>query len=137
MRSNDGFRATKSRRQDKKTPAIPMNVLMYHVKTVPRWLLLFSLLPLSTCSPQLDALQKAQLLGRLVVATTNSPTTCYDGPQGLTGFECDVLQGLAKKLKVAMSPIPPHMFQFCAELSRPLRYLAPWTSAASSITGIS
>lgn len=79
-----------------------MKVLLYHLKTVPRWLLLCSLLPLSTCSPRLDAVHRAQLLGKLVVATTNSPTTCYDGPQGLTGFECDLLQGLAKKLKVQL-----------------------------------
>ncbi len=79
-----------------------MKALLYHVKTVPRWLLLCSLLPLSTCSPRLDALEKAQLLGKLVVATTNSQTTCYDGAQGLTGFECDLLQGLAKKLKVRL-----------------------------------
>jgi membrane-bound lytic murein transglycosylase F len=88
--------------RDNKTSSDPMKVLLYHVKTVPRWLLLCSLLPLSTCSPRLDALEKAQALGRLVVATTNSPTTCYDGPQGLTGFECDVLRGLAQKLKVQL-----------------------------------
>src|ERR1700739_3366940 len=76
-----------------------MNVLLRHIRAVPRWLLLSCLVPLSTCSPKPDALQKAQALGRLVVATTNSPTTCYDGSQGLTGFECDLLQGLANKLK--------------------------------------
>ncbi|MBV8062830.1 MAG: membrane-bound lytic murein transglycosylase MltF [Nevskia sp.] len=79
-----------------------MKVLLYQIKAVPRWLLLCSLAPLSTCSPGLNALEKAQVLGKLVVATTNSPTTCYDGPQGLTGFECDLLRGLARKLKVEL-----------------------------------
>lgn len=79
-----------------------MNVLLRQIKIVPRWLLLGCLVPLSTCSPKPNALQKAQALGRLVVATTNSSTTCYDGSQGLTGFECDLLQGLARKLRVRL-----------------------------------
>jgi membrane-bound lytic murein transglycosylase F len=79
-----------------------MNVMLRHIRAVPRWLLLSCMVPLSTCSPKPNALQKAQAMGRLVVATTNSPTTCYDGSQGLTGFECDVLQGLANKLRVRL-----------------------------------
>ncbi|WP_051748224.1 membrane-bound lytic murein transglycosylase MltF [Nevskia soli] len=79
-----------------------MNTLLRQTNAVLRWLLLFSLLPLSTCSPKPTALQRMQMTGKLVVATTNSPTTCYDGPQGLTGYECDLLQGLAKKLGVKL-----------------------------------
>jgi len=85
----------------RKNTAISMDALL-RLNTIPRWLLLLSLLPLSTCSPKPTALGRVQLLGRLVVATTNSPTTCYDGPQGVTGFECDVLQGLARKLGVKL-----------------------------------
>ncbi|MDR3416665.1 MAG: membrane-bound lytic murein transglycosylase MltF [Nevskia sp.] len=70
--------------------------------TVSRWLLLCSLLPLSTCSPKPTVLERVQALGKLTVATTNSSTTCYDGPQGVTGFECDLLQGLARKLGVQL-----------------------------------
>jgi membrane-bound lytic murein transglycosylase F len=79
-----------------------MTSLLRHTGTVSRWLLLLSLLPLSTCSPKLSLLGRVQAMGKLTVATTNSPTTCYDGPQGLTGFECDLLQGFAKKLGVQL-----------------------------------
>lgn len=79
-----------------------MKTLLRHTSAVSRWLLLLSLLPLSTCSPKLSTLGRIQAAGRLVVATTNSPTTCYDGPEGLTGFECDLLQGLARKLGVQL-----------------------------------
>jgi len=83
-------------------PQYPMNALLRQTNAVSRWLLLLTLLPLSTCSPKPTALQRMQMMGRLVVATTNSPSTCYDGPQGLTGYECDLLQGLAKKLGVKL-----------------------------------
>jgi membrane-bound lytic murein transglycosylase F len=79
-----------------------MKALLRLINAVLRCLLLLSLLPLSTCSPKLTALQRVQQSGRLVVATTNSPTTCYDGPNGLTGFECDLLPGLAKKMGVKL-----------------------------------
>lgn len=79
-----------------------MNVLLRHTSAVSRWLLLLSLLPLSTCSPKLSTLGRIQAAGRLLVATTNTSTTCYDGPQGPTGFECDLLQGFARKLGVQL-----------------------------------
>jgi membrane-bound lytic murein transglycosylase F len=63
-------------------------------------LLLASLLGLSTCSPKLDALARVRHAGVLRVATTNTPTTCYDGARGKTGFECDLLAGLARQLGV-------------------------------------
>ena len=79
-----------------------MKALLRQTNTVLRWLLLLSLLPLSTCSPKPTTLERLRMMGKLVVATTNSPTTCYDGPQGLTGYECDLLQGLARKLGVPL-----------------------------------
>ncbi|MBL6612741.1 MAG: membrane-bound lytic murein transglycosylase MltF [Reyranella sp.] len=63
-----------------------------------RWLVLLAVLPLSTCSPKLNLLERVIASGRLTVATTNNPTTCYMGPQGLSGYECDLLQGFARKL---------------------------------------
>ena len=64
-------------------------------------LLLLSLLPVSTCSPKPSALARIKATGKLTVAATNSPTTCYDGAQGLTGYECDKChsQELLLKLK--------------------------------------
>ncbi len=79
-----------------------MNGLLRLTHAVPRWLLLLSLMPLSTCSPKPTALERVQLAGKLVVATTNSPITCYEGPAGLTGFECDLLRGLARRLGVKL-----------------------------------
>jgi membrane-bound lytic murein transglycosylase F len=67
-----------------------------------QWLLLLSLLPVSTCSPKYSALSRIRATGKLTVATTNSPTTCYEGPHGLAGYECDLLQGLARKLGVKL-----------------------------------
>jgi peptidoglycan lytic transglycosylase F len=67
-----------------------------------QWLLLLSLLPVSTCSPKPSALSRIKATGRLTVAATNSPTTCYEGPSGPTGYECDLLVGLAHKLGVSL-----------------------------------
>lgn len=53
---------------------------------------------LATCSPNPGSLERVLGNGVLRVATTNSPTTCYDGPAGPTGYECDLLRGLAETL---------------------------------------
>ncbi len=66
------------------------------------WFWLALVLVLVTCSPRPTALTRVHTTGALVVATTNSPTTCYDGPTGATGYECDLLQGLAKRLGVRL-----------------------------------
>lgn len=56
---------------------------------------------LSTCSPQRSALDEIRATGVLRVATINSPTTYYQGPAGEpTGFEYDLVQGLAEELGV-------------------------------------
>ncbi len=53
---------------------------------------------LVTCSPRPSALSRVHRSGVLRVATINSATTCYEGASGVTGYECDLLQGLAKRL---------------------------------------
>ena len=56
---------------------------------------------LSTCSPQRSALDEIRATGILRVATINSPTTYYQGQTGEpTGFEYDLVQGLAEELGV-------------------------------------
>jgi membrane-bound lytic murein transglycosylase F len=65
-------------------------------------LLVLSLLPMPASSPKPSALERLFATGKLVVATTNSPTTCYDGPAGPTGYECDLLNGLARSLRVGL-----------------------------------
>ncbi len=61
---------------------------------------LFSVL--TTCSPHLNLLSRVRLEGVLHVATTNSPTTCYQGASGPAGYECDLLQRLADQLGVRL-----------------------------------
>lgn len=57
---------------------------------------------LSTCSPHLPLLRRIQLEGVLHVATTNSPTTCYQGADGPAGFECELLQRMAHSLHLQL-----------------------------------
>lgn len=65
--------------------------------------LIIVILPgLSTCSPHLDLLTRIRLKGVLRVATTNSPTTCYNGAGGPAGYECNLLEHLASKLGVRL-----------------------------------
>lgn len=57
---------------------------------------------LTTCTPAVNALEKVRQTGVLRVATVNSPTTYFQGPDGPTGFEYDLAQGLANKLGVEL-----------------------------------
>lgn len=50
----------------------------------------------------MNALDRVRQSGVLRVATINSPTTYYIGPQGPTGFEYDLAEGLAKRLGVSL-----------------------------------
>ncbi|MDB5986439.1 MAG: rane-bound lytic murein transglycosylase [Nevskia sp.] len=59
-------------------------------------------LALSTCSPRPSALQRVFATEHLRVAMVESPTTCYNAGAGPTGFECDLLGGLAKRFGVAL-----------------------------------
>lgn len=53
---------------------------------------------LSTCSPRIPLLQRAQTLGTLRVATFNSPTTYYEDATGPVGFEYDLTREFAESL---------------------------------------
>ena len=66
------------------------------------WTALSIALALVTCSPQPTALFKVRSAGVLRVATTNSSTTCYDGRDGPTGYECELLTALAADLGVKL-----------------------------------
>ena len=57
---------------------------------------------LTTCTPSVSSLEKVRQTGVLRVATVNSPTTYYQGPDGPTGFEYDLARGLADKLGVEL-----------------------------------
>lgn len=72
-----------------------------------RWLRLLTLasagvglLTLSTCSPRVALIDQVRALGKLRVATVNSPTTYYEGQAGATGFEYDLARSFAESLGV-------------------------------------
>jgi membrane-bound lytic murein transglycosylase F len=55
---------------------------------------------LSACSNEPSHLQKVKANGELVVITRNSATTYYEGPNGPTGMEYDLVKGFANELGV-------------------------------------
>lgn len=73
---------------------------------------------LVTCSPTPGSLERVLGDGRLRVATANSPTTCYDGPAGPTGYECDLLRGFAEHLGVKLE------LSYLANSAQVLEYVA-------------
>lgn len=52
-------------------------------------------------------LQQVQNSGELVIATRNSPTTYYEGPDGPTGFEYDLARMFAEYLGVELKVVVP------------------------------
>lgn len=69
---------------------------------LPGLLVLASLLH-SGCAPQpANKLEAVKRAGELVVLTRNSPTTYYEGPDGPTGFEYDLVHAFAKRLGVSL-----------------------------------
>ena len=77
-----------------------------------------ALVVLATCSPNPGTLERVLGNGVLRVATTNSPTTCYDGPAGPTGYECDLLRGFAEQIGVKLELV------YLANGSQVLDYVA-------------
>lgn len=73
--------------------------------TIPRILLTLALLVgCSIPPPLIDRIKSA---GELLVVTRNSGTTLYEGPEGLTGFEHDLVQLFADELGVKVHFIIP------------------------------
>jgi membrane-bound lytic murein transglycosylase F len=52
------------------------------------------------CTNPPPVLEQIQAAGELVVVTRNSPTTYYEGPEGIKGLEYDLVQLFAEQLKV-------------------------------------
>ncbi len=65
---------------------------------------------LLACSRPTPILEQIKRDGELVVITRNSPTTYYEGAEGLTGLEYDLVQLFAKKLDVAARFVIPDSF---------------------------
>jgi len=69
------------------------------------------LLPtISSCSKPPSALERVQQRGEILIVTRNSPTTYYEGPDGPTGFEYDLISQFADHLGVEIRLIVPKNF---------------------------
>lgn len=55
-----------------------------------------------TASRMPSILEQIQAQGKLVVMSRNGPTTYYEGPEGVTGFEYQLTKGFAKSLGVEL-----------------------------------
>lgn len=57
---------------------------------------------LATCSPGVTVLDRVRGEGLLRVAALNGPAGCYDGPEGVVGYECELLAGFARSVGARM-----------------------------------
>jgi len=73
-------------------------------------LLILAAFTLLSCSRPTPILEQIKLEGELVVITRNSPTTYYEGAEGLTGFEYDLVQHFAEELGVTARFVIPDSF---------------------------
>jgi membrane-bound lytic murein transglycosylase F len=62
---------------------------------------------LSACEKNASQLARIQQQGELLVGTRNTATAVYEGPQGLEGFEHDLVTGFAKELGVSVRFVFP------------------------------
>jgi len=65
---------------------------------------------LAGCGRQPTALQQVQEHNELIVITRNSPTTYYEGPNGPTGFEYELVKRFAEYIGVELRiVVPPNL----------------------------
>ena len=75
-------------------------------------------LSLVACKKPLSHLEQVKLSGELVVASRNSPTTYYKGPEGSQGFEYDLVKGFADELGVKLKVVtPPNLADILSDVS--------------------
>ncbi|MES2886135.1 MAG: membrane-bound lytic murein transglycosylase MltF [Pseudomonadota bacterium] len=82
------------------------------------WLALMAGLLASACQPdkpKLSRLEEVKQSGVLKVASVYGRTTCYTGPGGLVGYECELAQGIAASIgataEVLFVPTPADAVQ--------------------------
>jgi membrane-bound lytic murein transglycosylase F len=73
-------------------------------------LVITALLVLTSCSIPPPLIGRIKESGELLVVTRNSGTTLYEGPNGLTGFEYDLIQLFAQEIGVKAHFILPERF---------------------------
>lgn len=67
-------------------------------------------LMLGTCEQAPNKLTQVQQLGKLIVATRNGPTVYYEGQDGPTGYEYELVKGFADHLNVDLELRVPSLF---------------------------
>ncbi|MET0068087.1 MAG: membrane-bound lytic murein transglycosylase MltF [Candidatus Thiodiazotropha sp.] len=72
--------------------------------------LLIAMISISSCSIPPPLVERIKESGELRVVTRNSGTTLYEGSEGLTGFEYDLVQLFAEELGVKVHFIIPQRF---------------------------
>lgn len=75
-----------------------------------RFYILLFFLTITGCERTTTLLEQVQQSGELVVATRNSPSTYYIGPDGPTGFEYDLARAFADHLGVSLKIVVPDTF---------------------------
>ena len=81
------------------------------IRTLLVTLCLFSLVSsLGSCSIPPPLVERIKASGEIIIATRNSGTTLYEGSEGLTGFEYELVQLFAKELGVKAHFIIPQHF---------------------------
>jgi membrane-bound lytic murein transglycosylase F len=73
-------------------------------------LYLLACLLLTACGEPPTLLEQVRQQNELVVLTRNSPTTYYEGPDGPTGLEYELVEGFAKHLGVELRMVVPPNF---------------------------
>lgn len=87
-----------------------VTVFFRNLRALVTLLLLTALLLGCDRSQTPSALEQVKQRGELIVATRNSPTTYYEGPEGPTGFEYELVSRFAEHLGVELSLITPDQF---------------------------
>lgn len=76
-------------------------LLPEHASSHRLWLVMALAWMLSACEsvkPPLTQLETVRQTGVLKVASVYARTTCYTGPNGLVGYECELAQGIARSV---------------------------------------
>ncbi len=86
-----------------KNPSIPIYRSSY-------FFILAFVLAITACSQEPSRLERIKQSGEIKVLSRFSPTTYYEGPEGLVGIEHDLIQLFAKSLNVEAKFILPDSF---------------------------
>jgi len=80
---------------------------------------------LNACAPQRSVLQQVLAVGELHILTRNSGTTYFEGPQGSSGLEYELMRRFAKKLGVELKiTVPDNLNDILTQISEGEAHIA-------------